>query len=753
MTNRLRTAVGGFTLVAVLAAGLVVLRASDWPEWRGAGRDGRSAETNLPSTWSTSGQNVAWSLPFGGRSAPVVFGNRLYLQTITPGDVSKTQERLVAIDAGTGKVLWEHRFSIYSSDVPVRRGGWASPAVDPDTGNIYMLTVGAELIAVSPDNKIVWDRSLPEEYGAITTHGGRTTSPIVDGDKVILNVLLQGWGDLARPGNRYFAFDKKTGQTIWVSSPQTKHYDTNYSSPIVVDVNGSRQMIVGGTDGTFYALQVNTGKMVWSAEISKRAILNGALFRDNIAYLTHGEENMDTTEMGMVVAVDATKTGPLKADAFKWVTHGFTPTFASPVMDADRLYTVDNEAVVGAFDLKTGKELWKKDLGTLQKGSPVLADGKLYIGTENGKFYILKPSATGVEVLSENLIGSVKDPEPILASPIVANGLVYVVSNEPPSNPGSPGHIYAIGKRTVGSTGSAVSMSSRGSMPFASTQPIAQVQVFPYEALLDPGQKQPFKVKLFDAVGNFIRDAAASDVQWAVDQLSGAVGADGVYAAPVSAGTSGAIAGGTAGFVKATVGGVTGQARVRVIPPLPWTYDFNTDKATAPWWNANLKAQIKDLDGSGVLVRPRDDTVGRRARLIMGKPDWSNLTVEADVRGLEMRRQRGDVGLINQRYSMVLFGNGQKLELHPWQAADEMTVKVDFDWAVDTWYHMKLTVQNQPDGTTLVRGKVWKTGTPEPSAWTIQKIDTIGHKMGSPGVYGDGISDIFVDNLKVYKNQ
>ena len=78
-------------------------------------------------------------------------------------------------------------------------------------------------------------------------------------------------------------------------------------------------------------------------------------------------------------------------------------------------------------------------------------------------------------------------------------------------------------------------------------------------------------------------------------------------------------------------------------------------------------------------------------------------------------RQRGDVGLINQRYSMVLFGNGQKIELHPWQAADEMTVKVPFEWAADTWYHMKLTAQNQTDGTTLVRGKVWKTGTPEMS--------------------------------------
>jgi hypothetical protein len=155
-----------------------------------------------------------------------------------------------------------------------------------------------------------------------------------------------------------------------------------------------------------------------------------------------------------------------------------------------------------------------------------------------------------------------------------------------------------------------------------------------------------------------------------------------------------------------------------------------------------------------VLVRPRDDTVGRRARLIMGRPEWSNYTVEADVRGTESRRQRGDVGLINQRYVMVLFGNDQKLELHPWQAADEMTVRVPgVKWAVDTWYRMKLRVENLNNGTTRVQGKVWPKDQPEPAAWTIELVDKIPHRYGSPGLYGDGYSDVFFDNVRVYRNQ
>jgi len=723
----------GATGLMVVACAVSALAASDWPEWRGPGRDGRSTEINLPARWSPRGENLAWRIPIGSRSSPVAFGNRLYLNAPV-GDLTTTQERLVAIDAETGKVIWEKRFSLYLSDVPQHRASWASPAVDPETGNIYLFTVAAQLICIAPDGKVLWDRSLPDEYGAVTTHGGRTTSPIVEGDKVILNALILAWGDLNRTGNRYFAFDKKTGQTVWISSPQTKHYDTNYSTPTVGSIDGTRALIVGGTDGVYHALKVNTGEQIWSMEVSKRAILNSALIRDNVAYLTHGEENMDTTEMGMIAAVDATRTGALAAGAFKWKTLGFLPSFASPVMDDDRLYTVDNSAIVGAFDLKTGAKLWEKPLGTLQKGSPLLADGKLYVGTENGRFYILKPSATGVEVLDDDLLGTAQTPEPIIASPIVSDGRIYVTSMDA---------TYAIGKRVPHQA--VVPPPPAG--PMAAPGPPATVQVFPYESIIAPGQTVALKARLFDAKGNFIREEPAA--QWSVDQLSGAVDAKGVYAASAQ--------GSTAGFVKATVAGLSGTARVRVVEPLPWAFDFDTATSETPpaWWSgAPGKVFQRAVDGVGkVLVRPRDDTVGRRAKVFFGAPTMAGYTIEADVRGREQRRQRGDVGLIDGRYALVMFGNGQKIELHPWQAADEMTVRVPFTWDADKWYRMKLRVDQLADGTARVRGKVWPSADAEPAAWTIEKLDAIPHKMGSPGLYGDGIADVYFDNLKVYKNQ
>ena len=162
----------------------------------------------------------------------------------------------------------------------------------------------------------------------------------------------------------------------------------------------------------------------------------------------------------------------------------------------------------------------------------------------------------------------------------------------------------------------------------------------------------------------------------------------------------------------------------------------------------------RTVEGVGkVLVRPRDDTVGRRAKVFIGPPNLTGYTIEADVRGREQRRQRGDVGLINQRYGLVLFGNGQKLELHPWQAADEMTVRVPFKWDADTWYRMKLRVDHQPDGTARVRGKVWPPAAPSPRRGRSRRSTRFRTWWAAPAFTRDGISDVYFDNVKVYRNQ
>ena len=714
------------TAVLLAAQGLQ----ADWPEWRGPARDGTSAETNLPSAWSPGGENLAWKAPYGGRSGPVVFGDRVYLHTaVGTGDTAR--ERVVALDANTGKLIWEHPLNVYHSDVPAHRGGWASPSVDPETGLVYTLGAGGLLTVLTRDGKVQWQRSMSEQFGLVSTHGGRTVSPLIEGGLVIVNALSVGWGDLGRGGNRWYAFDKATGAPVWISSPQKKHYDTNMSPGIVTTVDGMKLLIVGGTDGTFHALKVNTGEPVWDFEISKRAILTGAVLDGTTAYVTHSEENLDTSEMGMIAALDVGGTGTLdlKADT-KWFNHGFQGGFASPVTDGERLYVVDNGAILGAFDLADGRKLWEKTLGTIQKSSPVYADGKLYIGTENGKFFILEPSATGVKVLDEDWLGSEQAPEPVFGSPAVSGGRVFVTSAEA---------TYAIGKGAPPARPAAVSKAAPA--PPGTGAPTL-VQVYPYEVLLAPGEKATFTARLFDAKGNFIREDKAS---WALDSLGGTV-QDGVYTAP---------SGADAGYVKATVGGVTGQARVRVVPPLPWSYDFDQWSGEAPpehWTNTANKIFVRPFEGNKGLVRVPDATPQRRTRVFMGPDSWSDYTVEADVRVTERRRSMSDVGVFAQRYGLVLFGNSQKIELQPWQAAPGRTVSMPFTWKPDTWYRVKLQVHNEAGGVTVARGKVWARDQAEPEAWMIEKKDTIGHRQGAPGLYADPANEIHFDNIKVSAN-
>src|SRR3989442_843325 len=177
--------------VGVLTTAQVPRRVAlgDWPEARGPNRDGVSTETGLVEKWVLNGQNQLWRAPYGGRSAPIVVGNRVYVQNPT-GRGPTLQERVMCLDADTGKPIWEYAFNIFQSDVPPHRVGWASPAADPETGNIYALGVGALVIALSKDGKLVWERSVGEEFAAFTTHGGRTMSPLIDGDLLILSAAL-----------------------------------------------------------------------------------------------------------------------------------------------------------------------------------------------------------------------------------------------------------------------------------------------------------------------------------------------------------------------------------------------------------------------------------------------------------------------------------------------------------------------------------------------------------------------------------
>jgi outer membrane protein assembly factor BamB len=710
---------------------LIPTAPSDWNEWRGPARNGVSMEKNLPKTWSPAGENLSWKAPFGGRSAPIVMGDRVYLQD-SVGTGAHMQERIVALNADTGMFAWEYRFNIYLSDVPPHRVGWASPVGDPATGNVYVFGVGGNLIGLGRDGRVLWERSLGEDFGLLTTHGGRTVSPLIEGDMVIVSGVTFQWGQHARGAHRFMAFDKRTGETMWVSAPGGRPYDTTYAAPIIVNVNGTRLLIQGASDGVVYAIKAGTGEPVWKYEISKRGINTGVVVHGTTAILTHSEENLNSSEMGMMVAVDATAKGEIKKEQIKWQNYGWQGGFSSPVLDGDRLYQIDNSANLAAFDVNTGKQLWLKNLGTIQKASPVLADGKLYVGTENGKFFILKPGPKGAEILDEDQLGTEAQPETVIASVAVANGRIYVVSDS---------NIYCIGKKA--------NSPSAGGPPVegipSPNRPVTHVQVVPTEVIVVPGKKVKFRVRLFDEQGRLIREEPSAT--WSLDQLTGPL-EKGEFTVPLDSKAQ-------AGLVKAKVGEITGSASVRVFPFLPWNEGFDSyavDTTPPTWVNSALKFSVRQLEGGNkVLVKTAGgSSLLSRARAYFGPSNWFDYTVEGDVFATMQRRQQGDAGLIAQRYVLALYGNSQMLHLEPWQPETARTVTVPFAWKPDTWYRLKLETQNLGAGVTRARGKVWLASESEPTAWMIERIDPVPNREGAPGIFGSALSEIYFDNLKVY---
>jgi outer membrane protein assembly factor BamB len=746
MTLHIARGIRVWVTAALLVPAAAVLNGANWPEWRGPARTGASTETGLPEHWSPAGENLAWRVPIGGRSAPVVFGDHLYLQT-SSGQGPTLQERLICFNADTGAQRWEHKYNLFTSDVPTHRIAWSSPAVDPATGHVFAISGGGLLMSLSPDGKLLWERSLAEEFGMWTTHGGRMSSPVVDGDQVIVSGLTFMWGAWSNGAHRFLSFDKSSGRTKYVSAPEGRPTDTIYANPFIANVGSVRTFFSGGSDGAMHALQINTGAKIWSWRVSQRGLNTAALGAGPDIIVTHSEENIGSSEMGMIAAVPMASKGELADKDARWLTRSVQAGYASPVSDGERVYVMDNGGVLIAVDLKTGQPVWRETLGTIAKASPVYADGKLYIGTENtgdagGKFFIIRPTAAKAEILDQDWLGTPEKSELIIASPIVARGRVYVTSMDA---------LYAIGPKGTpkGGTSTAPAPATPAAAPAG---PPTTALLMPTELILKPGESIALSVKMFDASGQ--PAGGGADATWTLENLKGTVDG-GTFTADAAAGAQ-------AGMVKATAGSVTGTARIRVVPDLPWTFDFESNAVPSHWINAAGKFAVRDEEGSKVLVKLAENpfAFAKRTRPFFGPTDLRNYTIEAEVRSKELRRVMADAGVVAQRYELVLFGNHQRLELQPWQPETQRTVRKAFPWTKDTWYVMKLEVQALEGQNVRARGKVWPKGQPEPVEWTIERVDPVGSLNGSPGIYADipnadpkGGSEIYYDNIKVYPNK
>lgn len=709
------------------------LVASDWPSWRGPNQNGASSETGLVSNWSVNGENLLWKADFIGRSTPVVMNGRVYVIG-RAGEGLTRQEVVACFDANTGKQLWEHRFNVFLTTVPFNRVGWSCLAGDPETGNVYAYGVGGMFYCYNRDGKILWSRSLTEEFGRFSGYGGRTQTPVIDEDRVIISFLNTGWGNQSAMGHRFFAFNKRTGEMIWESEPSARPVDTNYSTPVVAMINGQRLLIAGGANGSVVAMKARTGEPVWEFKLTKTAINPSVVVEGNRVYAMHSEENLDNTVMGRVVCIDATGRGDVTKTHEVWRYDNCEVGYASPMLHDGRLYVIDNSGNLFCFDANNGKRYWQYNLGTVGKGSPVWADGKIFATEVNGWFHILQPSADSCKALDSEKI-TVKDGRyaEMYGSPAIAYQRVYFTSEN---------GIFCLGNKNVPfkmTPPAAVVMQEASYDPQAEP---ALLRVVPAEVLLTPMQKLKFRAHALDAQGRFLREVEAA---WSTDLAMQFKRSELV---PVETKAA------QAGTVTATYKNLKATARVRVIAPAPWSEDFElTEDGKVPAYfvgHAN-KFSVQTKDGNKVLVKPPAAVGLNRSDIFLGPGNMKGYILQADMLGTK-KRQLPDMGLNAYRYTLDLMGVSQRLQLRTWGAELLEAKNVAFAWQQDVWYTMKLQVDFTGTKAT-VKGKVWPRAEAEPEAWTITLEDELPNFEGSPGLYGYSPSDIYFDNIQILKSK
>lgn len=555
----------------------------DWPSWRGPEQNGISRETGLIDQWDLSGDNVLWkSTAMGSRSTPIVMRGKVYTICRHEPGTPREQEKVVCADAASGEVLWENRFNVFLSDVPKERIGWSCCAGDPTTGRIYVMGVCDYFQCLDGETgETIWSHSLSEEYGFLSTYGGRTNVPIIYEDTVIINAVVIGWGDMAVPAHRFVAFDKATGVPMWFNGTRLRPDDTTYSTPVLTVLDGQAAMVFASGDGGVWAFQPRTGRPLWSFQLSLRGINITPLIDGDTVYVSHSEENPPPdTSMGAIAAIDGTaNTDPagkgidITKKGSKWLNREIMVGKSSPILVDGRIYALDDSNLLFIFDAKTGKQIGRKQrlLGTITRASPLYADGKIYACTTSA-WHVLKPTESGAKITHRVRFGQ---GEEIHGSPIVSHGRIYLPTTDT---------LYCLADPDA-RTG----VDDRPELPkeddLSDEQP-AHVQVVPVESLIEPGGVVEYGVKLFNAKGQSLGDA--KDVTFSVDG-GGTIDDDGRFTADDKHQQAGVV-------VTVKVGELTGTARIRIVPPLPWKYDFANEKVPITWVGARYRHIALDFD-------------------------------------------------------------------------------------------------------------------------------------------------------------
>jgi outer membrane protein assembly factor BamB len=396
------------TILALLPA--ASLLAGDWTQFRGPTGQGISTETGLPVHWGPK-ENLRWQvdLPGRGLSSPVIAAGRVYVTACSGPD----QERLhvLCLDEATGKTLWHRQFWATGTTMCHPKTCMAAPTPATDGKRVYALFASHDLVCLDAQGDLLWFRSLTRDYPTVGNNVGMASSPILSKDRLIL--VLENAGESYGLG-----IDKLTGKNRW---KVTRPRGINWVTPLLITNNGREEVLFQGP-ADVAAHDPQTGRKAWSFQGSGLSTIPTPVFGGGLIFVPGGKF--------LALRPGGADASPRSV----WENAKLQTSYASPLYYQGYLYTVNSVDVLTCTDALTGKIQCQERLKGPFAGSPIAADGKIYLVNEQGLTSVVQAGKTA-KVLAANTL-----PDTILACPVIANGAIYLRSDK---------HLYCIGKKNT----------------------------------------------------------------------------------------------------------------------------------------------------------------------------------------------------------------------------------------------------------------------------------------------------------------
>jgi outer membrane protein assembly factor BamB len=400
----------GVVLIVLLACAGV--SAENWPQWRGPQLNGISSEKGLPVRW-TATENVAWKLamPAWSGSTPIVWGERIFLNVADGNDMY-----LWAVDRARGTMLWKQHLSAGNTRMMKQNMSTPSPVTDGRT--VWVMTGTGVLKAFDYAGKELWMRDIQKDYGRFGIQWGYGSSPLLHDDALYVQVLH---GMHTDDPSYLLRIDKASGKTVWrVERPTRARFESPdaYTTPALLRYGGTTEIVITGGD-VVTGHDPTTGRELWRADGLNPT--NNGSFRIVASPVVFGELIVAPSRERPMLALKPGGRGDVTRTHVVWTSPN-GPDVPTPVTDGTYVYIVNDRGIMWCLEAKTGKEVYGRQRiksGTYS-GSPVLADGKIYVTNEDGVTVVVK-AGPAFEVVAENDLDDYA-----LSSPAISEGQIFL---------------------------------------------------------------------------------------------------------------------------------------------------------------------------------------------------------------------------------------------------------------------------------------------------------------------------------------